>query len=79
MTSGRVLFQDEDITEEEAAALDPDAAAGAEASPVLESLRPVIEASKHVRTDVGRISEVASWMAYEKLPFPQFGTPQSVQ
>ena len=42
-------------------------------SPVLESLRPVIEASEHVRTDVDRISEVASWMAYEKLPFPQFG------
>ena len=42
-------------------------------SPVLDSLRPVIEASGHVRTDVSKIAEVAKWMAYEKLPFPQFG------
>ena len=42
-------------------------------SPVLDSLRPVIEASEHVRTDVAKIAEVAKWMAYEKLPFPQFG------
>ena len=42
-------------------------------SPVLDSLRPVIEASQHVQTDVARIAEVAKWMAYEKLPFPQFG------
>ncbi len=42
-------------------------------SPVLDSLRPVIEGSGHVRTDVSRIAEVAKWMAYEKLPFPQFG------
>jgi len=42
-------------------------------SPVLDSLRPVIEASRHVRTDVARIGEVAGWMAYEGLPFPRFG------
>lgn len=42
-------------------------------SPVLKSLRPVIEASEHVRTDLAKIGEVARWMAYEKLPFPQFG------
>jgi hypothetical protein len=42
-------------------------------SPVLDSLRPVIEASRHVRTDVARIAQVAKWMAYEKLPFPEFG------
>ncbi len=42
-------------------------------SPVLDSLRPVIEGSEHVRTDVAKITEVAKWMAYEKLPFPQFG------
>ncbi|MFQ5525671.1 MAG: queuosine salvage family protein [Thermoanaerobaculia bacterium] len=42
-------------------------------SPVLDSLRPVIRGSEHVRTDVARIGEVARWMAYEKLPFPQFG------
>jgi hypothetical protein len=39
-------------------------------SPVLESLRPVIENSRHVHTDVERIVEVASWMAYEELPMP---------
>ena len=42
-------------------------------SSVLESLQPVIEASRHVRTDVARINEVAQWMAYEELPFPRFG------
>jgi hypothetical protein len=41
-------------------------------SPVLDSLRPVIEGSRHVRTDVQRIGEVARWMAYEELPFPRF-------
>ena len=44
-------------------------------SPVLDSLRPVIEASEHVRTDLGRIAAVAKWMAYEELPFPQFSLP----
>lgn len=44
-------------------------------SPVLDSLRPVIEASRHVRTDVARIAAVARWMAYEELPFPQFSLP----
>ncbi len=42
-------------------------------SPVLESLRPDIEGSRHVRTDVATITEVAKWMAYEELPLPQFG------
>lgn len=42
-------------------------------SPILESLRPVIEQSRHVRTDVARVAEVAKWMAYEELPFPRFG------
>ena len=41
-------------------------------SPVLDSLRPVIEASRHVRTDIARIADVAGWMAYEELPFPRF-------
>ena len=41
-------------------------------SPVLDSLGPVIEGSKHVRTDIDRIGEVARWMAYEELPFPSF-------
>ena len=44
-------------------------------SPVLDSLRPVIEGSGHVRTDVARIGEVARWMAYEELPVPQFSLP----
>lgn len=63
-----------------AGAVDDPAPAGGEGlrwprpigSPVLASLRPVIEASRHVRTDVPRIAEVASWMAYEELPFPRF-------
>lgn len=42
-------------------------------SPVLDSLWPVVTGSRHVRTDVARIREVAGWMAYEKLPFPRFG------
>ena len=44
-------------------------------SPVLDSLRPVIEASQDVRTDLTRIADVAKWMAYEELPFPQFSLP----
>ena len=44
-------------------------------SPVLDSLRPVIEASRHVRTDLGKVAEVARWMAYEELPVPQFSLP----
>lgn len=44
-------------------------------SPVLTSVLPVIEASKHVRTDVGRLVDVASWLAYEELPMPQFLLP----
>ncbi len=48
-------------------------------SPVLDSLRPVIEASRHVRTNVKKIGEVASWMAYEELPFPQLGLPYGME
>lgn len=44
-------------------------------SPVLDSLKPVIEASRHVRTDMAKIADVAGWMAYEELPFPQFSLP----
>ena len=44
-------------------------------SPVLDSLRPVIEGSRHVRTDLGKVAEVAAWMAYEELPVPQFSLP----
>jgi hypothetical protein len=34
-------------------------------SPVTESLRPVIENSRDVRTHYEKIEEIASWMAYE--------------
>jgi hypothetical protein len=48
-------------------------------SPVLDSLRPVIAASRHVRTNVKKIEEVASWMAYEELPSPQLGLPYGME
>lgn len=44
-------------------------------SPVLESVRPVIEHSRDVRTNVAKIVEHAGWMAYEELPLPQFVLP----
>ena len=44
-------------------------------SPVLTSVIPVIEASNHVRTDETRLIDVASWLAYEELPMPQFLLP----
>jgi len=48
-------------------------------SPVLESLRPVISGSQHVRTNLRKIAEVASWMAYEELPMPQLGLPYGME
>jgi Potential Queuosine, Q, salvage protein family len=47
-------------------------------SPVLESLRPVIENSRDVRTHVDKFVEVASWMAYEELPMPDYHLPLGV-
>jgi len=44
-------------------------------SPVLDSLRPVIENSRDVRTHYGKVREVASWMAYEELPLPNLAVP----
>jgi hypothetical protein len=44
-------------------------------SPVLESLRPVIEKSRDVKTHYNKIVEVASWMAYEDLPMPKIAVP----
>jgi hypothetical protein len=44
-------------------------------SPVLESLRPVIERSRDVRTHYDKIREVARWMAYEELPMPKIAVP----
>ena len=47
-------------------------------SPVLDSLRPVIEHSRDVRTQVEKIVEVAGWMAYEELPMPDYHLPLGV-
>ncbi|HEY5069521.1 MAG TPA: hypothetical protein VII37_07025, partial [Candidatus Acidoferrum sp.] len=47
-------------------------------SPVLDSLRPVIENSREVRTNIGKIVEVAGWMGYEELPLPEFTLPFGV-
>jgi hypothetical protein len=44
-------------------------------SPVIESLRPVIENSRDVHTNYDKVVEVAGWMGYEELPFPHFGVP----
>ena len=44
-------------------------------SPVLDSLRPVIEHSRDVHTHVDKIAEVAGWMAYEELPMPELAVP----
>lgn len=47
-------------------------------SPVLESIRPVIENSRYVQTHLDKIAEVAGWMAYEALPMPDFVLPFGV-
>src|SRR6478752_8582132 len=44
-------------------------------SPVLDSLHPVIEQSRDVRTHVEKIVEVAQWMAYEELAMPDYQLP----
>lgn len=44
-------------------------------SPVLDSLHPVIENSRDVRTNMDKIVEVAAWMGYEELPLPEFALP----
>jgi len=44
-------------------------------SPVLDSLHPVIEASRDVQTHVEKVKEVAGWMAYEELPMPDYALP----
>ena len=44
-------------------------------SPVLESVRPAIERSRDVRTNVEKIIEHATWMACEELPLPEFVLP----
>ena len=44
-------------------------------SPVLESLRYAIESSRDVHTNYDKLVEVASWMAYEELPMPEYALP----
>ena len=47
-------------------------------SPVLESVRYAVESSRDVQTHYDKIVEVASWMAYEELPLPEFALPFGV-
>ncbi|MGB7439376.1 MAG: queuosine salvage family protein [Candidatus Acidiferrum sp.] len=47
-------------------------------SPVLESVRYAIESSRDVQTHYDKVVEVASWMAYEELPMPEFALPFGV-
>ncbi len=45
------------------------------AHPVLDSVRPVVEAARDVSLDLDRLAEHAGWMAYEELPPPAFLLP----
>lgn len=47
-------------------------------SPVLDSVRYAVESSRDVHTHHEKIIEVASWMAYEELPMPEFALPFGV-
>ncbi len=47
-------------------------------SPVIESLRPVIERSRDVKTHYDKIVDVAGWLAYEELPMPHMAVPYSL-
>ena len=44
-------------------------------SPVLDSVRYAIESSRDVCTSYEKVVEVASWMAFEELPMPEFALP----
>src|SRR5258706_13504371 len=44
-------------------------------SPVLDSSHPVIEHARDVHTNLDKVVEVASWMAYEDLPMPDYQMP----
>lgn len=43
--------------------------------PILATLAPVIGSARHVRLHEDRIRDVASWMAYEDLSWPDFRSP----
>lgn len=45
------------------------------AHPILSTVQPVVERARHLRVHLERIEEVASWMAYESLPWPDFRSP----
>jgi hypothetical protein len=47
-------------------------------SPVLDSVHYAVESSRDVHTHYEKIIEVASWMAYEELPMPEFVLPFGV-
>src|SRR5262249_30095655 len=47
-------------------------------SPVLDSIRPVIEHSQDVHTNLDRVIEVAGWMGYEELPMPDYILPLGI-
>lgn len=47
-------------------------------SPVLDSVRYAVESSRDVYTNYDKVVEVASWMAYEELPMPEFALPFGV-
>jgi Potential Queuosine, Q, salvage protein family len=43
--------------------------------PILSTVAPVIASARHLRLDEDRIRDVASWMAYEDLSWPDFRSP----
>jgi Queuosine salvage protein len=45
------------------------------AHPVLDSVRPVVDAAQDVSLDLDRLADHAGWMAYEELPPPAFMLP----
>ena len=45
---------------------------------MLDSVRYAIECSRDVSTNYEKVVEVASWMAFEELPVPEFALPFSV-
>ena len=43
--------------------------------PILSTIKPVVDGSKHVHIQVDGIEAVSEWMAYESLPWPDFRFP----
>ncbi len=43
--------------------------------PILSTLEPVVAGARHVRVHEERIDEVAGWMAYEALGWPDYRSP----